>query len=359
MINFEYLNDVNETMVLMEMGRQLMKESCYICNSGETEVFTEASKVNIFRRAFDFVKRPIVKFLAWLKKGNLKKIRERLEKLIQNPRKNNMYQNDNDLREVYTYVYSPTFINNTLNPTVEAFMNLDLVRIINSGNVRNFDRSAMDRYISELTQMERNFKKITTRMTGVGPSRIDRLSTNQVKLAIKGTIKWCEFCETGVYNELQHCYEAIKIVQKDEKEINLGDSKDISQQYTRALTVMGECYLHIMTVCQKIAELYLTGASKRTMSKKDKTKGSKNLTVREIYDALRDENNDAATNGVYLSMTKLDDEHFRVDVYYKTSSGTWRKSKNPIPCDQITNAARSYIANHSNQSSALKPGDLS
>ena len=370
MINLDELNELNETIVLTAMGNQLMKECCYICNSNDdAEIFTEASDINFFRRAIDFLNRILIKFIAWIKKGQLKKLGEKLEKLLKDPKRNNFYQDDNDLlREFYTRAYSSIFIIGELNTAVADFYNLDLVKIIDIGpsitpvDVKSFDRSKLDTYISELLKAEKKFKRISSRMTGETPRSVERADENKMRIAIKGTIGWIEIMTNKGYDTLNKCFKAIKIVQKNEKELNLKDSKDVSKKYTRAMTIMAECFLHLMTITQKIGSLYVTGSTKRRFSKDNKTIGYKNLTVQNIYTELAKEfndNSDADANGVYLGMKKLDDEHFRVEIFFQTSTSlAWTKSKHYIPCDQISNAARSYIRSHSAPANVIKRSDI-
>jgi len=354
--------EVSESAIaLQELGNSLIKE-CVMSQDRYGDTFMESSDgVGLGRRVLDFFTRCVTKFMAWIKKGQIKRAREKLEEIKKDPSKNNLYYKEDGGYEMYTYIYPNDFVKECTNK-MEAVYKIPIFDLIKKGNVTQFDSVKIKDYIEKLEDAQSDLKGLQKRMTSLFDSaKVKPEKGNVNHYDIDCLIKALEYAETVTYPYLQHCYDAIKIVKKDEKEKDFDDAKEVSQQFTRAMTLMGQCLLSIMTIYQKFAQTYITGSTRRQFSKDDKVSRYGNLTLDELYgelDEVFDDSDEATRYGIYMRIHEVDKKHYSVELYYPDTTGVVNNNGH-IPCSGFKDATEKFIKAHSTQATAVKPSDLS
>lgn len=359
MIDLKELQEESSIDVLYQMGNNILKQCVIVEYETNDNMYMEAdaNNVSVFRRAIDFVTRCITKFIAWIRKCRLKSVKEKLIKIKKDPSKSNFYQDENN-RTTMTYFYPIDFFNKNILKPMNDFNNCEIFDLIASGNVRdNYDRKKIEAQAKNLASHEKKLKSVDHLMTAMHTPVLP-LNVSQ-KDVIDQVIQYIDFCINDVYESLNKAYASIKVIKDYEMGKDHDDSKAVSQQYTRAMTLFGQCLLREMTIVQKTANTLTRGATFRKISFRNKLKVEDELTQDFLFDTINEAFStypEARTGGVYLNIVDVDNEHHRLEVFWFDSNGNAYRGS--VYAKSIAKATKDYVSRHKASGRPIMPGTL-
>jgi hypothetical protein len=164
----------------------------------------------------------------------------------------------------------------------------------------------------------------------------------------------CDFGINIVYENLRKSREAISIIKKTELEDRkFDDSKDVAQQWTHILTILGQCITEELRILQKTADVIVHGALSQAnpiTRQGDRSVVEKNYTLEKFKKTLREDifnkYSNADTNGVQITLNDIHNENGRcyIKLIWMDDSGT--NETKTISCDEINLDIRNFVNAH-------------
>lgn len=355
MVDIETMEEYYATNVLITMGENLIKEMAL------AEYTMEAAQpVNIIRRAADFFNRAITRFIAWIRKGQLIRAKKRLEKMKTDERYSNIHTPVGS-EHMSTIFWKMPWLNKNVLKVLQEFNNSQLVKMITDGHVKTlYDRNhgghltAANRYMNNLRGAYQKMTSNSVEMIPVAENHkvIDQILNDVIDYAIN-----------DVYDNLTKTRDAIRVIRDTElNEKQHDDSRNMAQQYSHILTVLGNCFLEEMRIVQTIANVLINGAHQQASPLRSKDDQRRpiinNLTLNRFFQELDDlfTQKPASKSGVTVHIMNEDDAvrgnaACHIQLYWVDGGNTYRWY---ISCNKIQDAVKDFLRKHS----TITPADI-
>lgn len=353
MIDIDLYQEQASNQVLLSIGDALLKEVVLVEYATDL-VLEDGERASLLNKALDFISRVITRFLAWIKKGQLKWAKKHLENL-QNRRTggyNNMYQYAYE-RTLYTRFWDKKFYDTEIEQVIDEFLKLPIAKMINDGTVQgNYDRD-VKKHITIIETMEKKLKEADVKLKKTEAYPVTWDHAGQLKEMLASIDK----AGTTVYNDLKKSFDSIKIVRNAEKNRGHDDSKTVSEQYTHLMTLLGKCYLQEMTIMQHVAAMLTSGCELRrinfggaTGGKFDKQFVIENITLEQLFEQCRltfNANPDIKTRGLLIYGLRIDASHYCIYLIdnYNLNDPTQLRGR-VIGCKSVSQPINAFIKKH-------------
>lgn len=332
----------------LSLGEQLIKEcqlSQYVLESGST------NSVSTWNRILDFLNRILNRFIAWIRKGHLKEAKKILMKMKQSDRYSNRNREILD-ETMNTKFWNMSWYTNNVTNVMVTFRNTRAMQMLMRGDVKTtYDRNT-SAILSEVEQSKKNLNEAYKAMisddhkpesTVMEHDMIDEIIRNVIDFGIN-----------TVYEDLRKSREAISIIKKTElKDNQFDDSKNVAQQWTHILTILGQCITEELRILQKTADVLVHGALSQAnpiTREGDRSVVEKNYTLGKLKKTLREDifNNysNADTHGVRITLNDVHNENGKcyIKLIWMNNSGT--NETKIISCDDINLDIRNFVNAH-------------
>lgn len=353
--SFDEVTLESSANALIAMGENLIKEASYPGYNLFME--DDESHISGFRKVLDFLSRCIMKFTAWIKKGQIKKAKELLEKSTKVNRLNNNYGETEDGRVLYTFFWDYQWFEKAVVKPLVSLHKLPVAKMIESGAVKDFDRSSIAAKGKQLERLKNRLATIEGELTPKNKVHAINVS-HSGDHSVAAINKYLDFCSGKVYDDMMKALESIVIVKRHEKERGSDDSSRVSDQYAHTMTLLANCYMYELKIALKVANMVLAGSLVRLPKKTGKHSEFKDLTLQELFDTMKEiynENPYAKQYGIGVVPVKTEDGRYRVTFFYITNDANNMTTK-WIACQSITDNVKRFIEKSNGE--FLKEADL-
>ena len=337
--------------VLMSMGHQLMKEyqlseycsdDDYVMESGSNNT----NATSLLRRAADFFTRILTQFIGWIRKGQLKEAKKKLLAMKKSRITSNHNKPDGE-EEMNTVFWNLNWYQRNVVPVIQDFNTSPLMDMIANGLITNYDRNNVQQHITRAERDQRRLSNLYKRMISPNHRPAPTIFTHKmIDTLIGDTI---DFGINDIYKNLVKSKDAIRTIKHAEAhQVKEDDSRRVSQQWTRALTVFGNCCAEVLRILQTIANVLVYGGIKQSnpISRSGQYSGvEKNFTLDKFKKLLRDEifakHPQAASHGVTAEFH--DEYNEKKKCYIRLE---WPGGHSITSCDGINTSLSHFIDSH-------------